>query len=127
MARFFQTGDRVPVTAEQPPRPGLPPVCPSREEFARTYYSGTPVSSVPNHLLPLSCYMANLLTFAQTCRERDVPGTDPLVVLLRVRRARSHRFTEAAVLLVFLMVVLLVVLLLSTGSNVGRLISGMKT
>ena len=70
--------------------------------------------------------MANLLTLPQTCRARDVLGTDPLVVLLRVRRARSHRFTKAAVLLVLLLVVLLVVLvmvlLLFTDANARRLI-----
>lgn len=75
--------------------------------------------------------MAKMLTLAQTCRERDVRGTDPLVVLLRVRRARPHRFTEAAVLLVLLLVVLVVVLvvvlLLLTYTDVSRLIFSRKT
>ena len=55
-------------TEEEPPHPGPTPVFPSKEEFACIYRrQATPVSSVPNHLLPLSCYMSKLLTLAQTC------------------------------------------------------------
>jgi hypothetical protein len=63
-----------------------------------------------------------MLTLAQTCSERDVRGTDTLVVLhlLRVRRARPHR-----VLLVLLLVVLVLVLPLFTYITVRRLISRM--
>ena len=125
--RFMQTGVREPVTEPEPPMPVMPPFLPSREEFARTYYAENPVSFEPNHLLPLSCYMAKLLTLAQTCREREVPGTRrPLVTLLRVRRAMPHRCTTAAVLLVLLLEVLLVVpvvvLLLFTYTDTRRLI-----
>jgi hypothetical protein len=96
----------------RPPRPWFPTVFPSREEFARTYYLGTPVSSLPNHLLPLSCYMAKFLTLAQTCREPDVPATDPFVMPLarRVCHVRSHQLMLVVVLLVLLMVRPLVVL-----------------
>jgi hypothetical protein len=122
--RFMHTGVREPVTEAELPMPVMSPFLPSRKEFARTYYAQTPVSFEPNHLLPLSCYMAKLLTLAQTCREREVLGT--LVMVLRVRRAMPHRCTMAAVLPVLLLEVLLVVsvviLLLFTYTETRRLI-----
>nr|XP_051201756.1 uncharacterized protein LOC127315296 [Lolium perenne] len=39
---FFQTGERIALPEEEPPRPGPTPVCPSREAFAATYYARTP-------------------------------------------------------------------------------------
>src|SRR4051812_15824697 len=54
MNHYFITGQRVPVEGDQPPNPGMPPRCISRKDFAATYYGGTLVSSLPNHLLPLS-------------------------------------------------------------------------
>jgi hypothetical protein len=108
---------------ERPPIPDVVPLCPSKEDFVCTYYLGTPVSSMSNHLLPLSCYMAKFLTLSQRCREREVRQPDPSVLLLRVRRAISHRFTLAAVLLVLLVVVLL----LFTYPTNGRLISRRTT
>jgi hypothetical protein len=58
MNHFFLTRERVPVGMEWTPILGVPLLCPSREDFACTYYSGTPVCSVSDHLLQLSCYMA---------------------------------------------------------------------
>ena len=48
-----------------------------------------------------------LLTLAQTCRERDVPGTSTLVMPRRVG-VRSHRFIPMVLLLVLPLAVLLV-------------------
>jgi hypothetical protein len=72
--------------------------------------------------------MAKMLTLAQTCRERDVRGPDPL----RVCHARAHRCTSAAIFLVlpvFLLVVpvLVLVLPLFTYADVRRLILGVMT
>ncbi|XP_051215695.1 uncharacterized protein [Lolium perenne] len=39
---FFQTGERIALPEEEPPRPGPTLVCPSREAFAATYYARTP-------------------------------------------------------------------------------------
>nr|XP_051209580.1 uncharacterized protein LOC127326832 [Lolium perenne] len=39
---FFQTGERIALPEEEPPRPGPTPLCPSREAFAATYYARTP-------------------------------------------------------------------------------------
>jgi hypothetical protein len=78
------------VAMERPPLPDEVLLCPSREDFARAYYAQIPVSYVSNHLLQLSYYTAKYLTIAQTCREREVRGTNTLVVLLRVRRVRRH-------------------------------------
>ena len=115
ISRFMQTGERVPVTVEQPPMPGFPPMFPSREQFA-SYYAENPVSSVPNQLLPLFFYMSKFLTLTQTCREREPSGTRRnLVVLLRVRRTRSHRCTPAAILLVLLVVLVLLPIRRSTA------------
>ena len=98
------TGVREAFTEEEPPVPGRMPVCPTRDQFARIYRrQGTPVSSVPNHLLPLSCYMSNLLTLAQTCRDVEHPGT----------RLLLHRSTPAAVLLVLLLRQIVVLLVLT--------------
>ena len=79
-------------------------VCPSREEFARTYNrQATPISYVRNHLLPLSSNMAKFLTLAQTCRDVEHPGT----------RLLLHRSTPAAVLLVLLLRHIIVLLVLT--------------
>ena len=102
--RYMMTGVRETFTEEEPEVPGRTPVCPTRDQIAHTYRRhGTPVSSVPNHLLPLSCYMSNLLTLAQTCRDVEHPGT----------RLLLHRSTPAAVLLVLLLRQIVVLLLLT--------------
>ena len=94
------TGVREAFTEEEPEVPGRTPVCPTKDQIAHAYRrEGTPVSSVPHHLLPLSCYMSNLLNLAQTCRDVEHPGT----------RLLLHRSTPAAVLLVLLLILLLVV------------------
>ena len=51
---FMTTGERVQPVGEAPPMPGPPPLFPSKDEFAFTYYASTPVSSLPNNWLPIS-------------------------------------------------------------------------
>ena len=53
---FLVTGERGTDPIPEPPaRPGPPPREPSREMFARAYYSETSVSKLANKLLPISC------------------------------------------------------------------------
>jgi len=52
--RAWATGERTEMPP-RPPRAGLKPEFVSKEEFALNYYTETPVSYLPNHLLPLSC------------------------------------------------------------------------
>ncbi|KAK1603194.1 hypothetical protein QYE76_016564 [Lolium multiflorum] len=44
---FFQTGERIALPEEEPPRPGPTPVCPSRK-LSRPHYARTPPLDVPN-------------------------------------------------------------------------------
>lgn len=93
------------VQPDIPPRPpleGLRPEFPSRDEFAFAYYTDTPVSYLPKHLLSISGVPWWFLTPAQPCREREAPGPDPLVVLLprRPPPVRSRRCTSPVVVVV---------------------------
>ena len=103
------TDERAAPMGEGPPRPGPPPMFPSKDEFALTYYSGTPVSCLPTTGYRFPC-PRKLLTLAQTCRVLDVRRIHTSVGLLLVARrvrVRSHRFIPVVLLLVALVVVLL--------------------
>ncbi|XP_071675702.1 uncharacterized protein [Lolium perenne] len=52
---FFQTGERIALPEEEPPRPGPTPVCPSREAFAATYYARTPGTGSSRNRPSLKC------------------------------------------------------------------------
>ena len=60
--RFMTTGERGDPIGAAPPRPRPPPVFPSRDQFALTYYASTPVSSLPNQWLPL--YFASQVAYS---------------------------------------------------------------
>ena len=106
-----------------PPMPGPPPMIVAPEVFALTYYaSSTPVSYLPNHLLPLS-FASQAANMQGTCREQGDPGTSTLVMPRRVG-VRSHRFMKVVLLLAVLLIPM-VILLLHRQVDLLRLLQDM--
>ena len=107
MLRWMTTGEKGAPLGEAPPLPGLPPVFPSKDEFSLTYYSSTPVSSVPSHRLRFS---RKYLTCAQTCRKLEIRRPSTSIVHLPVAQrvhVRSHRLMEKVHLLAARLILLL--------------------